>query len=92
MNTDQIKVKMESGKYIMMERRHGKSEILKSFLEVQDTAPNEKIGAIRHVKHQSVLSYHVTKIGSSHLSHQSCKFSASKSNTETYIYIHHLQV
>jgi hypothetical protein len=92
MNTDQIKVKLENGKYILMERRHGRGEIWKSFLEVQDAATNEKTGVIQRVKHQSVLRYHVTKIGSSHLSHQSCKFSASKSNTEIYIYIHHLQV
>jgi hypothetical protein len=53
-NLDQIKARLKSGVYILTERKHAKSEVWKSFREVQDGATKEKIGAVQCVKCQSI--------------------------------------
>jgi hypothetical protein len=58
---DKFKAKLKSGKYILTEKRHAKSEVWKSFREIQDGATKEKIGAVQCVKCHSVLSYSAKK-------------------------------
>jgi hypothetical protein len=61
---DKIKAKLKSGEYILTEKRHAKSEVWKSFREIQE-ATKEKIGAVQCVKCHSVLSYSAKKSGTS---------------------------
>jgi hypothetical protein len=43
---EQIKERLKSGVYILTERKHVKSEVWKSFREVQDATTKEKIGVV----------------------------------------------
>jgi hypothetical protein len=54
---DKIKLKVKSGKPILTKKRsYAKSEVWKSFREIQDAAKKEKISADQFIKCQSVLS------------------------------------
>jgi hypothetical protein len=50
---DKIKAKLKSGEYIL-ERRHAKSEVRKSFHEIQDAATKDKICAVQCLQYHSV--------------------------------------
>jgi hypothetical protein len=51
---DKIKAKLKSGEYILTERRHAKSEVRKSFHEIQDSATKEKSCAVQCLQCHSV--------------------------------------
>jgi hypothetical protein len=55
-------VEVTSCEYILMEKRHAKREVRKSFCEIQDAAVKKKIGAVQCIKCQSDLRYSTKKV------------------------------
>jgi hypothetical protein len=83
---DKTKAKLKRGEYILTEKRHAKSELWKSFREIQDAATKEKNCRCSVRKMPFCFKLLRQKCGTTHLSRHCCKFSAGQSYMEKHLH------